>query len=306
MPDVARELTEGERWSREQLELLLKARFGPRAVASFLVSSQRRANAERAARPLTARRMRAWMLAGAVAHAAFAAARDHDARRGLPAALGWWAATWLMLDWHIGMLETEDGRPRNLGPADAATLARVWMVPLAARGAGPRLCLAAWATDGLDGRLARATEPTRLGRDLEGLVDTCFAAAALRGARRANTIPPWAVAGELARLGGGFVYALVVYFGQARAPDPEVTRAARLTTPVRVAGLVAAGSGHRRTAGALVAGGSAWSLATVAAALARPSAGDPAQWSATLAPSGTSGRPSACQRSSPPAIDQAS
>ena len=262
-----RPLTEGERWSRDQLERLLRARFGPRAVAGFLVASQRRANAERALRPETARRMRTWMLAGAAAHAGAAAGGDADARAGLPGALAWWAATWVMLDWHIGMLETEDGRPRNLGPADAATLARAWMVPLAARGARPGLCRAAWASDGLDGRLARATEPTRLGRDLEGLVDTCFSAAALLGARRRDTIPSWAVGGELARLGGGFAYALWLYFGHAEAPDPRVTRAARLTTPVRVAGLVAAGAGRRRTAGALVAGGSLWSLGAVAAAL---------------------------------------
>lgn len=269
MPEPSRALTEGERWSREQLEALLRARFSPRAIARFLVASQRRANAERAARPHTARRMRIWMLTGAGAHAGLAAAGDADARRGLPGALAWWAATWVMLDWHIGMVETEDGRPRNLGAADAATLARAWMVPLAARGAGPALCLAAWASDGLDGRLARATEPTRLGRDLEGLVDSCFAAAALRGARRADTVPAWAVVGELARLGGGFAYALWVYFGHAEAPEATVTRAARLTTPVRVAGLVAAGTEHRRTAGALVAGGSLWSLATVGAALWR-------------------------------------
>ncbi len=269
MTTADRPMTEGERWSREQLQLLLDARFGPRAVAGFLAASQRRANAERAARPRTARRMRAWMLAGGAAHAGLAVAGAPGARHGLPGALGWSAATWLMLDWHIGMIETEDGRPRNLGPADAATLARAWMVPLAGRGASPALCLAAWATDGLDGRLARATAPTRIGRDLEGLVDSCFAAAALRGARRADTIGPWVVAGELARLGGGFACALWIYFGHAEAPDARVTRAARLTTPVRVAGLVAAGAGHRRSAAVLVGGGSAWSLAAVATALAR-------------------------------------
>ena len=264
-----RPLTRGEQWSREQLELLLRARFSPRGVAAFLAASQRRANAERAERPATARRMRAWMLGGSAAYAGRAASGVDGAREGLPAALGWWAATWVMLDWHIGMLETEDGRPRNLGGADAATIARAWMVPLAARGAGPGLCLAAWGSDGLDGRLARAAEPTRLGRDLEGLVDACFAAAALRGARRTDTLSRWAVAGELARLGAGLGYALWVYFGRAEAPDPAVTRAARLTTPVRVAGLVAAGAGHRRAAGVLVAGGSLWGLAAVGAALAR-------------------------------------
>nr|MBA2347769.1 CDP-alcohol phosphatidyltransferase family protein [Solirubrobacterales bacterium] len=192
-----RELTEGEQWAREQLAALLTRRFSPPAVGAFLLVSQRRANAERAARPATATRMRRWMLAGAVAYGAHALAarrgaaafevsfaQSNEARtpgrsRGhadetapsLSAALAWWGATWVMLDWHIGMLETEDGRARNLGPADAVTLTRAWMVPLVARRPDPALVLAAWASDGLDGRLARATEPTRLGRDLEGLVD---------------------------------------------------------------------------------------------------------------------------------------
>jgi len=37
-------------------------------------------------------------------------------------------------------------------------------------------------------------------------------------------------------LAAGFGYALFVYFGRATAPDPRVTRAARVTTPVRAAG----------------------------------------------------------------------
>ena len=269
MADPERTLTEGERWSRAELELLLGARFSPSAVGAFLVHSQRRANAERAARPQTAQRMRAWMLAGFAAHAGVAFAGDTKARQGLAGAMSWWAGTWVMLDWHIGMFETEDGRPRNLGAADAATLARAWRVPLAARGASPALLLAAWGSDGLDGRLARASEPTRAGRDLEGLVDACFAAAALRGARRTETLPAWAAAGEIARLAGGFAYGLWLYFGHAEAPDPAVTRAARSTTPVRVAGLVAAGAGRPRLAGALVGGGSAWALGSVLGALRR-------------------------------------
>jgi len=34
-----------------------------------------------------------------------------------------------MLDWHLGMAEGGDGRPRErLSPADAITLARFWLV----------------------------------------------------------------------------------------------------------------------------------------------------------------------------------
>jgi hypothetical protein len=73
--------------------------------------------------------------------------------------------------WHMGMFETEDGLPRPLGHADALTLSRAWLVPAIADDLDPRLLAIAIATDALDGIAARATEPTRAGRDLEGLVD---------------------------------------------------------------------------------------------------------------------------------------
>jgi len=184
--------------------------------------------------------------------------------------VAWWSLTWLMLDWHIGMLETQDGRARNLGPADACTLARVWLVPAVGDTPAPWMCAAAFVSDGLDGRLARMGEPTRIGRDLEGLADWAFAAAALRGAVRRGWLGRAAGIGELARLGAGLGYALYVWFGSAAAPDPRVLHAARITTPVRAAGLVVAGRGHRRTADALVIGGAAWSAIAIGLALARP------------------------------------
>ena len=154
-------------------------------MARFLLASQRRANQQRAARPQTARRMRAWIALGAAAWAALALARQEPFARRAPAFAAWWGLTWLMLDWHIGMLETEDGAPCNLSAADACTLVRVWLVPAAADSPQPWMCALALATDGLDGRLARRyATPTRLGRDLEGLADAAFAIAALRGARR--------------------------------------------------------------------------------------------------------------------------
>jgi phosphatidylglycerophosphate synthase len=248
--------TEGERWTREQLALLLDARFRPRAVAGFLAASQRRANDVRAARPELARQARAWSAAGAAAYVATGHARD----------LRWWAAVALMLDWHLGMLETPEGEPRPLGAADAMTLARAWLVPLAAREPTPGICLAAGVTDVLDGRLARASRPTRAGRDLEGLVDFCFAVAALRGLRRTGRIGAPVVAAETARTTAGVAYALAAYFGRAERPDDTLLHAARATTVVRVAGMVAAAAGRRRLGEALVAGGSAWSVVSLAAA----------------------------------------
>ncbi len=266
---AAPSLTEGERWTREQLEALLAARFSPSAVAAFLVASQRRAAQVRRARPALARRSRAWMAAGAVAYALPALAGAPLFRRSARAAAGWWVATWVMLDWHLGMVETEDGRPRNLGPADAMTLVRVWLVPLAADTPHPGFAAAAFASDVLDGRLARAGEPTRIGRDLEGLADSAFAAGALRGALRRGWVAPVVGWGEVVRLGTGFAYALWIYFARAQRPDPGVTRAARVTTPVRAAGLVAAGAGHPRAAAALLGGGALGSLVAVGRALAR-------------------------------------
>jgi hypothetical protein len=216
--------------------------------------------------------MRAWIAIGAAGWAALALARREPFARRTPAFAAWWALTWLMLDWHIGMLETEDGAPRNLSAADACTLVRVWLVPAAADTPQAWMCALALATDGLDGRLARAhAMPTRLGRDFEGLADIAFAAASLRGARRRGWLSRAAARAELARIAAGLGYTVAVWFGTARPPDARLLRAARATTPVRAAGLVAAGLRRRRVADALVAGGAAAGLAaTAAAALRRP------------------------------------
>ena len=180
-----------------------------------------------------------------------------------------------MLDWHLGMVETEDGEPRNLGLADALTLGRAWLVPLAWDAPAPLVCLAAAATDTLDGPAARRAGPTRAGRDLEGLVDACFAVAALRGARRRGWLARAPVAGELARIVAGFAYAVGVWFGRAAPPPPELLHAARWTTTLRVAGLVTAGTGRRRLAGGLLLAGSALSLALLGRAVASSRAASP-------------------------------
>ena len=199
---------------------------------------------------------------------ALSAAGVQPFRRRWRAGLSWWAATALMLDWHLGMFETEEGHQRNLGAADALTLTRAWLVPVALDAPGPLVCLVAAATDTLDGPAARRAGPTRAGRDLEGLVDACFAAAALRGARRRNWLARAPVAGELARTGAGCLYALGVWFGRAQPPPAGVLHAARWSTTLRVAGLVTAGTGRRRRGGALLLAGSALSLGLLGRALA--------------------------------------
>jgi hypothetical protein len=119
----------------------------------------------------------------------------------------------------------------------------------------------------LDGRAARATAPTRAGRDLEGLVDACFAGAALRGLVRADALGRGVVGAEAVRLGAGVAYGLVVYFGRVERPSDRVLRAGRAATGARVGGLALGAAGRRRAGGALLAAGSLWSVAALALAL---------------------------------------
>lgn len=236
-------------------------------MGRFLAASQRRAGEVGRRRPGLRRQSRVWLAAGAAAWALPAAAGLEPFRTRARSGLAWWALTAVMLDWHLGMMETEDGRARPLGAADALTLARVWLAPVALASPTPLVCAVGFASDALDGPAARAAEPTRAGRDLEGLADACFATALLLGLRGRGAIGRTASAAELARLGAGLAYSLAVYFGRAEAPDRRLVRAARITTPVRASGLLAAGAGRARLGTALVAGGCGVSVALVAAEL---------------------------------------
>jgi len=264
------ELTEGEHWTRDELAALLADRFSPAAVGRFVWRSSVRSARIRRERPELARRAWGWAAAGGLAWVAGALAGAGPFRRRLRSGLAWWAACAVMLDWHLGMVQTPDGRPRQLGAADALTLLRAWLVPVALDSPTPLVCALGAGTDVLDGRLARAGEPTRIGRDLEGLVDACFAAACLRGAVRRGWLGAPAGAAELTRLGAGFGFALLVYFGRAHPPDPLLLRSARVTTTARVGALLLAGTGRRRAADALLLSASAASAGLIARALARP------------------------------------
>lgn len=244
-------MTEGEQWTRDQLRALRARRFAPAAVGAFLLASQRRANLTRASRPELARQAWGWIALGAVPWL-WVAATSRGARRRARAGLAWWLACGLMLDWHLGMFETVDGRPRRLGAADALTLTRAWLVPLAGSRPSVAACAIAGLTDALDGPLARHGEPTRAGRDLEGLADACFAAAALHSARRRDLIARWAVAAETTRLALGALYAARAYFLDIEAPAAAVTRAARPLSALRAGGLLLAAGGRRRAGSAVL------------------------------------------------------
>ncbi|UTI64332.1 hypothetical protein NBH00_23710 [Paraconexibacter antarcticus] len=262
-------MTPGEEWIRVELARLQSRRYAPVAIAEFLAVSQRRAGDVRRERPHLGRRARTWEAAGAAAWVGLACAGREPYRRRLVSGLAWWALTSLMLEWHLGMVESEDGEPRNLGPADALTLARAWLAPVIADDLAPAALLAAGVSDALDGPLARAGVPTRAGRDLEALADAAVHIAALRCAWRQERMSRAVVGVEIVRVATGSAYAACAYFVQLRAPNATVMRAGRVAAPVRVAGLIAAGAGRRRTANALLAAGSLASLVVLASDLSR-------------------------------------
>ncbi|MBA3748564.1 MAG: hypothetical protein H0W96_13890, partial [Solirubrobacterales bacterium] len=219
------------------------------------------------ARPALARRARRWELAGAVAWSSLALGGREPFRRRAVSGLAWWGLVAAMLEWHLGMIESEDGEPRDLGAADALTLARAFLVPVIADNLDTAALTAAAVSDVLDGMAARATVPTRAGRDLEGLVDAAVLAAALRCAHRTGRLSPAVIALELGRITAGFGYTVAVYFALAQAPSETVLGAGRLTTPLRLTGLIAAGRGWRRSADTLLATGSLISILLLAYAM---------------------------------------
>ena len=262
--------TEGERWARRELGALARARWRPRAVLGFLGASHERALATARRRAGLTGQARRWMLAGGLAWPLAARALPGTAiARARASGPVSWAGCAVMLQWHLGMLETPDGHEVRLGAADSLTLLRAWLIPAVAHGPAPWLALLGGVTDVADGIVARATRCTRLGRDLEGLVDACFAAAILRSVRRAGGVSPRAARLEQARLLGGAGYATVAYFVAGHAPDPVRRASSRDTAPIRFAGLVAAGFGARRLADGLLVLGTALGVVQFACGWAR-------------------------------------
>jgi len=220
-----RPLTDGERWTAQALGDLRRRRYRPGAWAAFLRSSLERSRTVRSQRPELARQAAAWGVAGGAAWSAacVAARRRSDLDPPALAGLAWWLTVWQMLDWHLGMAEGGDGRPRaRLSPADAVTLTRFWLPALLAvarNGAAlPAVVLVGGATDWLDGAVARRHGRTRLGRDLDTTADLAFLTTAAISAHRAGRLPRHGLAALLARHGIGLGLSLGAVFGRARRP----------------------------------------------------------------------------------------
>src|SRR3954468_16727222 len=210
---MERNLTEGERWSRELLDGLRAERFGLGAWRDFFGDAFLRARVIRARRPGLARQSRRWGCAG------LAAAVPFGVR---PAAS--WALWWAMVDWHLGMVERLDGSERSLAAADSLTLARLWAAPIVPRHPEPWLVAVGMATDLADGVLARRAGPTRLGRDFDSTADSLFLDAALRGAVERHGLDARLVALERARLVVGTAVTLRSYFGGSEPAPLQANR----------------------------------------------------------------------------------
>ena len=234
-PPPIETLSEGERWTRLALDRLRARRFSPLAVLEFLAASFARARRVRGRRPELVAQSRRY---GAVGLAASAPLGPRAAIR--------WLLWWAMLDWHLGMVENDDGagrRARALGAADALTLTRLWAAPLARRTAHPALIAIASASDVADGLLARRSAPTRLGGDLDRAADAAFFHAAVRGLVARGALRPWILAVEGAHLVVVVGAGVVSYLGASERPATPDERGIAAT--LGTAGLLIAARADR-------------------------------------------------------------
>jgi phosphatidylglycerophosphate synthase len=234
-------VTAGEAWARDLLEELRTHRYRPRAWAHFLARSFARARATRVER---ASEHRQTLLAGAVGLAVWAAVAVLYPWLAL-AGIAWWLLAIAMVDWHLGMLEDESGRPlRRLGLPNLLSLARVAIVPVllvAAPALLAAMLILAGATDAIDGRLARARgEETRLGLWLDGGADALMLSAAAVGAARHDLLPWWAAALVFGWHTLQTLAVALAYFLRVRSPRRAASAWARVPGLVLFAGLAVA------------------------------------------------------------------
>jgi phosphatidylglycerophosphate synthase len=262
-------VTPGEAWTRDVLRELRAGGYRLRAWQRFLARSFERARATRRVRRREHRQVLLVGVAGIAVWVAVAAFRPWLALAG---AL-WWLPVIAMLDWHLGMLENDRGRPlRRLGLPNLLSLARAAVVPvlpLAPPALLSAILIPAGLTDAIDGPLARRRgEETRLGRWLDGTADTLALSAASVGAARHGLLPWWAVTLVLGRQALPWLAVSFAYFRRGAAPSPAGAFSGKATGVALFAGLALA-SLHLPGGVPLVVLGSVAGIATFGTTIAR-------------------------------------
>jgi phosphatidylglycerophosphate synthase len=237
--------TEGERWAEEVLEELRRARWKPVAWIRFFEASLARAGRNRTERVRAHREVLMLGVLGLILWASVAALG-----RPLLGAVGgaWWLLVLLMVDWHLGMLERQDGsRLPGLGVANTLTLLRASAIPLLPFLAPTALGFAVLAAGGLDvadGLVARARgEASRLGAWLDAAVDGILLSFVAVAAAERALLPNWVAALIVARQLAPWLTIAGVYFATARAPRRYRYVSGRAPGVVLVAGLALAAFG---------------------------------------------------------------
>jgi phosphatidylglycerophosphate synthase len=255
-------VTEGETWAEELLSELRAGRYRSRAWSRFLGESFARAHAVRRERR---REHRQVLIVGAAGLTASVAVAPVSPWLALAGAL-WALLVTAMLDWHLGMLEDNDGRPlHRLGLPNLLTLVRAATLP--ALPVVPPVLLAmllipVGITDAIDGPLARRRgEETRLGAWLDGGVDTLVRSAAAVGAARHGLLPWWVAALVAGRYALSWLVVSLVYFVRARRPPRAGLFSSKAPGVLMFSGLALAAL-HLPGASTFVVAGAAAGLAT--------------------------------------------
>jgi len=183
-------------------------------------------------------------------------------RRARAGTLAWSGACWMMLRWHLGMVD-RPGREPRLVAADTLTLARLWGSPIVFSVRREQLlgvlALAA-ASDVLDGPLARRHGATRLGRDADSAADLAVLVSALA---RPDLLPPTARVALAARVLAPAALTAAHYFRDADRPAWAQRHASRHAATPTLLGVAVAARGAQRAGGALVVVGSVLALSAL-------------------------------------------
>lgn len=161
-----------------------------------------------------------------------------------PWGIGWWLFVAMMVLTHLGMGEVDGIDDPGLGLPNVLSLIRAWILPLLIAASGSAvafagLIVAALATDGLDGRIARLTgRETRLGKQLDHAVDYMLGGLAAVLAAGQGWIPLWVAILILLRFALPVLALLVSYFWRADLPPEQAMGSDRVAGMLGAAGLI--------------------------------------------------------------------